>query len=508
MINLLVVSSDISFGELIRQNLEELGRFRVCVVRGNGSSVAFVKEVDCPLVFLDTCLDENNLLEIGLEMRQANPDIRFVVISEAGLYPVLEELSPEGYLTRPFFKPDLLGMMDILFPNPQSPITVSASGESGNDPPWLSDVTRAAQHLTRLTLESSAQAALITRDDQLWAYAGQLPQSATRELTDAVARYWDRQKENDLVRFVHLASTGAEHMLYATRLTKYMVLALIFDAETPFSTIHTQANQLVHSLSTSPSEKPDNPAQSDDEAPSAPPSAGLSDNPSPNRPVPMPQVQVNGNAKTPALKFFKESNQVSSIDPQASVGEAEPFVDLEQPVESPAVPRKSIFNRNVVAQDDSAGMRPSSTSESARRIVLEPVSPSVYNLDYACLLVPRFPSHRLVGDLSDCLPEWMRETCIAFAWRLEYISVRPDFLLWNVSVAPATSPAYLMRIMRQRISVKIFDDFPRLKKENPSGDFWAPGYLIMGGSQPAPAQVIKEFIAQTRQRQGISQQFR
>jgi REP element-mobilizing transposase RayT len=508
MINLLVVTSDISFGELIRQNLEELGRFRVCVVRGNGSSVAFVKEVDCPLVFLDTCLDENDLLEIGLEMRQANPDIRFVVISEAGTYPALEELSPEGYLTRPFYRPDLFGMMDILFPNPQSPNSMPAAGESGNDPPWLSDVRRAAQHLTRLTLESSAQAALITRDDQLWAYAGQLPQSATRELTDAVSHYWDRQKENDLVRFVHLASTGAEHMLYATRLTKYMVLALIFDAETPFSTIHTQANQLVHSLSASPAEKPDDLSQPEDAAPSAPISAGSSKNSSPDRPAPIPKPQSKGNVKAPVLKFFKESNQVPSIDPQAPDSDAGPLVDLQQPVASPQVTRKSIFNRNIFAQDDSAGMRPNSMGESARRIVLEPVSPSVYNLDYACLLVPRFPSHRLVGDLSDRLPDWMRETCIAFAWRLEYISVRPDFLLWNISVAPATSPAYLMRIMRQRISVKIFDDFPRFKQENPSGDFWAPGYLIMGGSQPAPAQVIKEFIAQTRQRQGISQQFR
>jgi hypothetical protein len=75
-------------------------------------------------------------------------------------------------------------------------------------------------------------------------------------------------------------------------------------------------------------------------------------------------------------------------------------------------------------------------------------------------------------------------------------------------VPPATSPAYLMRIIRQRISVKIFDDFPRIKRENPSGDFWAPGYLIMGGSHPAPVEVVKEFITQTRQRQGIPQQSR
>jgi len=59
--------------------------------------------------------------------------------------------------------------------------------------------------------------------------------------------------------------------------------------------------------------------------------------------------------------------------------------------------------------------------------------------------------------------------------------------------------------MRKQTSEKIFAEFPRLKKENPSGDFWAPGYLIMGGLQPHPPQLVKDYIRQTRQRQGISQ---
>ena len=62
-----------------------------------------------------------------------------------------------------------------------------------------------------------------------------------------------------------------------------------------------------------------------------------------------------------------------------------------------------------------------------------------------------------------------------------------------------------MRIIRQQTSEKIFTEFPRLKKENPSGDFWAPGYLIMGGTQPHPAQLVKDYIKQTRTRQGYSQ---
>ena len=127
--------------------------------------------------------------------------------------------------------------------------------------PWLQDVTKAAQHLTRLTLESSAQAALITRGDHLWAYAGQLSQGAAKELAMTITRHWDGQKGSDLLRFVRLEATKAEHMLYATRLADDVVLALVFDAETPFSTIRTQAGQLVNSLSTPVAERMETPVE-------------------------------------------------------------------------------------------------------------------------------------------------------------------------------------------------------------------------------------------------------
>ena len=533
MINLLVVTSDITFGELIRQNLEEMGRFTVRVAGEKKSAVSCVKEDQCPLVFLDTCLAGKDLLEIGIQIRRVNPKARFVVISEAGWHSTLEELSPEDYLSKPFYLPDLLDMMGTLFPDPDSSQTELEPTEAGSEPPWLSDVTRAAQHLTRLTLGSSAQAALITRNDQLWAYAGQLPQSATRELTETVLRYWDRQQENDLVRFVRLASTDAEHMLYATRLTQNMVLALIFDAETPFGTIRTQASQLVHSLSTSPVEKQTPADQTEDDAPSAPISAILNDIPSPN-----PEKGLKA-ASFESLTEFKPANPFSSATLPRFNRESSPAfpanrldlsrqddppiddagtteIDLEQPsgsdlgktIESSETTRKNKANKYEPDQDDLGATRPNLPYEPARKIILEPVSPSYYNLDYTCLLIPRFTQHHLIGDLSECLSGWIYNACIAYGWKLESLSVRPEYLLWTISVPPATSPGYVMRILRQNTSEKIFPEFPRFKKENPSGDFWAPGYLIMGGSQPPPPQLIKDFIAQTRQRQGISPQFR
>jgi REP element-mobilizing transposase RayT len=94
------------------------------------------------------------------------------------------------------------------------------------------------------------------------------------------------------------------------------------------------------------------------------------------------------------------------------------------------------------------------------------------------------------------------QLCLAYGWRLEQIAIRPEYLQWITSVPPTTSPGYLMRILRQQTSERIFDAFSTLRKDNPSGDFWAPGYLIMSGSQLPPAQIVKEFIQQTRQQQG------
>jgi REP element-mobilizing transposase RayT len=154
--------------------------------------------------------------------------------------------------------------------------------------------------------------------------------------------------------------------------------------------------------------------------------------------------------------------------------------------------------------DDLAETRPRPAAERTRRIVLEPISASVCNLTYACLLVPRFSQHYLTGDLRDRLSGWMLHLSVAYGWRLDHIAIRPGYILWMVNVPPATAPGHLMRIYRQQTSEKILAEFSRIKADNPGGDFWAPNYLIMAGSQPPSDQLIAKFIEQTRHRQGLT----
>ena len=532
--SLLIVSADTTFAQVLLHGLEQEG-YRVHITKGKGEAVVRADEENSSLAFLDMDLGYRAVLDIGQALRMLKPDLKLVVFSREEIPPALDELRPWTLSRKPYYLPEVLNMINdnstshSQFAN--KPASRQEVQTSSPTLPWLADATKAAQHLTRLTLESSAQAALITRGDNLWAYAGQLSQSAAKELAVTVTRHWDGQKGSDLLRFVRLEATKAEHMLYATRLADDVVLALVFDAETPFSTIRTQAGQLVNRLSTqapdvaeppvvqrplpssyeTPTEQMDDEDYSDQEIPSI--SEILSDIPPPR---PEPGVMQNdGDAvKHPSLArsrhFSHESSPAVRVDdlPVSNQTNEETAEHVVEDLDA-TLPSKSRRRPDTPIRRPAPGeldeTRPHSITEVAGRVMLEPISPGLYHLTYACLLVPRFSSHYLTGDISDRISEWVPQICIAFGWRLEYLAVRPEYVQWVLNVPPATSPGYLMRIIRQQTSEKIFVEFTRMKKENPSGDFWAPGYLIMGGSQPHPPQLVKDYIKQTRTRQGYSQ---
>lgn len=533
--DILVVTTSSQLGENIRHTMEETDIYRIHVVTNKSSAVVRADEIGVPLAMLDYSLNEEWVQEIGSALRTIRPSINLIILCDDDATPPhFDKLRPWILVRKPF---RMSNFMTAISEPQSSPVIQNQHNEESAPLSWLSDPNKAAQHLTRLTLESSAQAALITRQNNLWAYAGSLSQSAAKEVAQTVTRNWDGQKGSDLLRFIRLESTKAEHMLYATRLTTDTVLALVFDAETPFSTIRSQAGQLVTDLDNeySESQKQVKPAPSpvradQDEPLNIPPIKDILT----NIPTPNPEPFTTHEFRLPKKKedFDPDQTRISNSLSNASVfkREASPAIPLNKlpqaakQVKAPEAAAQSpqtVFNPVDVTAPSRPKSRPetpvarpapgetdttreSPTTEAARNLVVEPTTAGLYHLTYACLLVPRFSAHYITGDLADQIGEWLPRICIAFGWRLEFLSVRPEYLQWVANVQPNTSPGYLMRIMRQQTSEKIFSEFPRMKKENPSGDFWAPGYLIMGGTQPHPQQLVRDYIRQTRQRQGQS----
>lgn len=567
--HLLVITPKPDFGSRIVQSLDAK-RFEAFITADFSEAIRYVRKTNCRIAILDAALDDDDLsvLDIGDALRKINKDIEFILITPEGQTPKSGDLAPFVSLIQPVSVPGIAGLVEKAASAPtktKGKPSVKATRMVETSPlerdmaetanlMWLRDVSRAAQHLTQLTLESSAQAALITREDELWAYAGQLSREAAQELGRSIQLYWNKESESDLLRFVRLEATEAQHMLYARKLSTSMILALVFDAETPFSTIRAQAGKLVRTLAEprledllsaqsvvvtqpAPESQPQNVVPNtsatntenisgfDEEAiPSdlPPISELLGDVPPPNpvrqRPTPktvLPWEPAPTPEPHPAVSM---TGQPLEREPSADMAEtrlSSSLLTAETKVSPISIPselqetRRQSVEVEEIEEDPQSYIetRAQSVSEpitqAAHRILLEPASPALVNLSYACLLIPRFDTHHLVGDTAERLTEWVPQLCIAFGWRLEHLSVRPEYLQWVVRVPPSTAPGYIMRIVRQQTSDRLFGEFTRYKKENPSGDFWAPGYLIMGSSQPHPQKLVRDFVRQTRQRQGL-----
>ncbi len=529
--DILVITNSSELGNSIRRIMEEAGIYRIHVATNKSSAVVRADELGIPLAMLDYTINEDWVRDIGSALRTIRPSINLIILCDEGATPpAFDKLHPWILVRKPF------RMTNFLTAISQSQNNLPAQKkEQDFSISWLNDQNKAAQHLTRITLESSSQAALITRRNDLWAYAGSLAQNAAKEVAQTITRNWDGQKGSDLLRFIRLESTKAEHMLYATRLTQDTTLALVFDSETPFSTIRSQAGRLTADLEN----ETETEAQSQAQPVAAEPLPADVDIPRikdilTNIPTPNPEPTTTHEFRLPhkeetfdpnatristslsnASVFKREASPIAQIKktsivvnaPKAAQAESQPVqtvfeqADVTMPSRPKARPETPIA-RPAPGHEQSAETRESPTTEAERKLVVEPTTAGLYHLTYACLLVPRFSSHYIAGDLADKVSEWLPNICIAFGWRLEFLAVRPEYLQWVANVQPNTSPGYLMRIMRQQTSEKIFGEFPRMRKENPSGDFWAPGYLIMGGTQPHPQQLVRDYIRQTRQRQG------
>ncbi len=528
-----------AFGDLIRLTLEGEGNFRATRVSTGCEALAQCQFTPFTLAILDADLSDLPLPDLITAVQKLRPGIRLILVppNSDPQNPAFTGLPSHGYLSKPFYLPDLVNIVmralqiedhsieaqsaaeapaaapatgpAAIAPTPQKSVAPAIDGASPKRPPskpiaptapaWLQDVARAAQHLTRLSLETAALAALIIRDSKLWAYAGQLSQPAAQELAQTVAHYWERGNGSDLARFVHLNATDGDYMLYATAVSRDMALAMAFDIEMPFSKIRSQASHLARSLTSPPGSESLLPAEKI--APQPPPSQVEGDGMEDEELLDPASLTPLFEDVPPSMPINLPSSLAPDVRKPASVQPLPPPADRFT-----AVRQETLYHLRL--QTPGKGIQPATTPHpvqvEAVQDALEPASPAICHLSYACMMLPRMPQHSVEGDLAQRLSEWTQQLCLAYGWRLDQLVVNPDYVVWVVNVPPTVSPSYMMRIFRQQTSARIFANFPALGQENPSGDFWAPGYLIMSRNQLPPEPLVKDFIKQTRHRQGVS----
>ena len=558
--SVLVVTAAGGFGELIQHALEGTGIYKVMLVDSDQEALLCIQTVAFNIAILDCELPGEQMIDLATRMRQMLPKMRLVMVcsEDLPLYPAAIAFRPAGLISKPLSMPELLETMQKAMTLP-SDASRNLTARTVVDvpavslptvppaPDWLLDADWAARQLTRLSLESSAEAALIVRDGLLWAYAGELEQTATGELVDELNTYWEvahptitrsvpaRNQARDLVRFIHLEATQGEYMLYATSLGQGMVLCLAFESDTPFSTIRAQASYLARALATPPgSPLPPYPklsaavnqmfirkeADSYAMAVNMPPLIEDVPPPKPNHAEKMAAGKDNPpswyeEASAPVSLTEAPLAISSPIGVQSAVkrppAKSEPAqADIDRKAAIPKVNLENLSNIEQkaaikpIGSEANPAHNPLTNGNPSMAPDLLPGTPTLHYLTYSCTLIPRLPQHQLGGDLAQLVQEWMPQLFLAFGWQLLHMGIFPEYLQVIGRVTPNTSPGSFVRIIRQQTSRRIFTAFPRIREENPSLDYWAPGYLILSNSQPPPNHVIRHFIEQTRLQQGAS----
>jgi CheY-like chemotaxis protein/REP element-mobilizing transposase RayT len=106
--------------------------------------------------------------------------------------------------------------------------------------------------LTQISLELTAEASILARDGEIVAYAGLMEREDIEELRQTIADDWEAQPKEARIRFVNLAGSGKEYMLYSRLTEDNLTLSLIFAGTTPLRDIRRQGKRIVEALQAVP----------------------------------------------------------------------------------------------------------------------------------------------------------------------------------------------------------------------------------------------------------------
>ncbi len=132
----------------------------------------------------------------------------------------------------------------------------------------------------------------------------------------------------------------------------------------------------------------------------------------------------------------------------------------------------------------------------ANEVIFETVQPDAYDLGYTCLLLPRCAAHLLQeSGMTAALEQWIREICASYGGKVDFLSICPDYVEWNMRVVPSLQIGQFMKDMRAKTSELLFANFTITCDEDaPQGEFWSPGYFVVLGSKPLPREIIEQYI--------------
>jgi DNA-binding NarL/FixJ family response regulator/REP element-mobilizing transposase RayT len=119
--------------------------------------------------------------------------------------------------------------------------------------PYLAQI---ALSLTQVSLEEVA-AAVLTREDEVIAFAGRMGRDDIDEIGNAIGGRWDNPSAQANMRFVTSHSSGRDYMVYSRQTVNDLTLTLVFPGATSLRDIRRQGKRLAEALMAVPEPQAD-----------------------------------------------------------------------------------------------------------------------------------------------------------------------------------------------------------------------------------------------------------
>jgi len=294
--SILIVDSNEAFATILKEGLEQGGEYRTTVTSSGDEAQAALTGTNFDLVIVDLGLEDPDGATFARTLRQEKPDLRLMLIPLMGqeLPPELGDLDIQGVLTKPFFFPELPGIIgkalgreireEPSFPEapavaevpviPEAPpaveIPVAAPPPSTVEaakPVTAVDarvaevrarlserrMQRIARAMTDLTQDISAEAVILSCEGELLAHAGRLSAEEAAGLAQLVGENWRTSARvarilgQEQLRFEQ-SIEGGEHMLYSLAVAEDIILSAALGTSVPLGMIRHSAKNTADAL--------------------------------------------------------------------------------------------------------------------------------------------------------------------------------------------------------------------------------------------------------------------
>jgi CheY-like chemotaxis protein len=295
--SILIIDSNEAFATILKEGLEQGSEYHATVTSSGDEALQALSHAEFELVIVDLGLTDPDGVAFARTLREQRPDQRLMLIPfmGEGLPSELADLDIQGVLTKPFFFPELPGIVgkalgreldegpsievppppieempaiaETLAPTEAPPIAapppaVQSVEPAPADAERLAEVRkritekrmqRIVQAMNSLALDINAEAVILTCAGGLLAHAGRLADDKANELARIVGENWHTSAQVAKIlgrrqRRFEQSVEGGEHMFYSLTISEDIVLSAALSNSVPLGMIRHSAKSTADAL--------------------------------------------------------------------------------------------------------------------------------------------------------------------------------------------------------------------------------------------------------------------